>query len=95
LSKALWKFLHDTGHPQVKGTKIDVPRWGSKMIYSLLTYDIPRNHNESSKTFKRRINPDIRPSKLFPIPLLRNGPLHDQEDAECAIEDSIALRGRF
>ncbi|CAD7924626.1 unnamed protein product [Amoebophrya sp. A25] len=27
LSKALWKFLHDTGHPQVKSTKVDQVKW--------------------------------------------------------------------
>ncbi|CAD7942648.1 unnamed protein product [Amoebophrya sp. A120] len=27
LSKALWKFLHDTGHPQVKSTKPDQVKW--------------------------------------------------------------------
>ncbi|CAD7948532.1 unnamed protein product [Amoebophrya sp. A25] len=27
LSKALWKFLHDTGHPQVKSTKVEQVRW--------------------------------------------------------------------
>ena len=32
LSKALWKFLHDTGHPQVKGTKVDCVKWSSNEI---------------------------------------------------------------
>merc|ERR550534_169586 len=29
VAKSLWKFLHDTGHPQVKGTALDLPAFNT------------------------------------------------------------------
>lgn len=87
LSKALWKFLHDTGHPQVKNTKPDQVKWNRMDPHTL-----KKMQNALSKVLL--ISEDEFDNKKKPATLTADQAifLSSEDAAEAGIDDSTPAK---